>query len=112
MGKGIFRNQEFWIGVFTGIAIPIIFFFVFVYLNKYLTLHVFFRTGGLRLRFWVMLAIFANLLPLVVFQKREVATDRIRGLVFATVIEVCAFFVAYFSSSEFREAYLFDVIGG
>lgn len=103
--RGLLRSWDFWVGLFWSVVVPVLTLLILLGLNEILAEYLFFRSGGFRFRFWVMIAIAANLIPMHYF-ARNGSMAHMRGVLAGTFLEVTIFFIAYFTSPVFREMVL------
>ena len=90
----MFKKNTILFGVIQGLVFPVIFFIIFYEANELLVKYYFGRPPGLSLRFISILAIGANLIPILV-ANRSKSEKTMRGIMSATLI-ITAAVVAYF----------------
>lgn len=84
-------------GFLTGLAIPIIFFFLLQGLGKLLATYVVKDWIGFSLRFTCVMSIVANVIPFQVF-TRQLRSYAMRGVVTATLVLLFALLIYFWNS--------------
>ncbi len=90
----MFKKNSIVFGVLQGIGFPLLFFFILKEVNLLLIEYYFGRPPGLSDKFISILAIAANLIPLLVANRNK-NTMAMRGIMTATLI-LTAVVIAYF----------------
>jgi len=81
-------------GIIVGISVPVMMFFVFAFLDRFIHRLIYFMREGFSDQIIVMLAIFCNIIPFQVFlrQKRDYA---MQGVIFATFMCIAYYMARY-----------------